>query len=82
MAINISGWFGFWIFIIFFLALDAYIFTRGYNSYLHTHKTPEEKELQHWRISQARIDYEVKELLLKAEKSKPRKQTAPPRAEE
>jgi hypothetical protein len=39
-------WFGFWIFASTLVVCDTWLFSRGYNSFLHTWKTPEEKALR------------------------------------
>jgi hypothetical protein len=64
MEINISGWFGFWIFMSVFCAVDTWLFSRGYDTLFYTHKTPEEKQIQQYRISILKSDAEVKQLIL------------------
>ena len=70
MSIQISGWFGFWMFMIFFFALDAWIFSRGYDSFMQRHKTPEEKAIQRYKIKILRCASEVSQLILDAKKCK------------
>jgi len=40
------AWLGFWLFMAVLIFCDAWIFTSGRDSYLHTHKTEAEKALQ------------------------------------
>lgn len=64
------AWAAFWVFLIFFLLLDAWIFSRGYDSFIQTHKTPEEKAIQRYKIKILRIESEIKEIELMLLKSK------------
>ena len=68
MEINISGWFGFWIFMIMLFLLDTWIFARGYDSFLQSHKTPEEKAIQRYKIKILRIESEIKDIELLVKK--------------
>lgn len=38
-------WLGFWIFLSVFVACDTWVFLSGFESFLHTAKTVEEKAL-------------------------------------
>jgi hypothetical protein len=42
----ITGWATFWIFLTVFLAVDTWLFTKGYNTLFWQYKTDAEKEIQ------------------------------------
>ncbi len=44
------SWFGFWIFLAVFWAVEGTLFYKGYDTGLYTHKTPAEKEIQRIKI--------------------------------
>lgn len=46
--------FGFWLFLSILVVCDTWLFTKGYETLFHTHKTPEEKELQQQAIKNRR----------------------------
>jgi len=45
-------WFGFWIFLSVCVAVDAWLFAKGYDSFFFEAKTPEEKKLREAAIAQ------------------------------
>lgn len=42
--------FGFWIFLSVVFACDSWLFSQGYNSFFHKHKTEEEKKIREAKI--------------------------------
>lgn len=53
------AWLGFWIFAAVFIACDHWIYSLGKDSYLQTHKTPEEKDFQKLKLEELRLKVEV-----------------------
>tara|TARA_R110000850_G_scaffold39090_1_gene101771 strand:+ start:70 stop:240 length:171 start_codon:yes stop_codon:yes gene_type:complete len=43
-------WLGFWVFLSVAIICDAWVFTRGYDSFFYSHKTLAEKEIQKSKI--------------------------------
>lgn len=42
---------GFWIFLCVFWACETYMYTKGHNTFLFTHKTPAEKKARDRAVS-------------------------------
>ncbi|GEM_PF-5691276 len=58
MNININEglmWFGFWIFMSVFVAVDHWIYSKGYDSFFLVHKTDIEKELQQLKVEELKL---------------------------
>ena len=48
-------WFGFWIFMSVFVAVDYWIYSKGHDSFFMSHKTDIEKELQQLKIEELKL---------------------------
>lgn len=49
-----TSWLGFWAFLSVLLICDCWIFSQGYDSFLQTHKTKAEKQIQQIKINKLR----------------------------
>lgn len=54
------GWFGLWIFISVTVASDAYLFTKGYDTFWYEHKSQAEKRLQEAVVQKAEQEVNIK----------------------
>lgn len=43
-------WFGFWIFLTVFVAVDAWLYSKGHDGWFFTHKTEAEKKIRDRQI--------------------------------
>lgn len=50
-----SDWAAFWLCLAVVYAVDSWLFSKGYETWFHTHRTDEEKELQR-KIIESRHD--------------------------
>jgi len=56
---NNYAWFRFWIFIAVFVACDHWIFQKGYDTLLQSHKTDIEKELLKLSIEERKLSIAI-----------------------
>lgn len=52
------AWFGFWIFLAVFVAVDAWLYSKGHEGFLFTHKTPAEKAIREKCAKQPMDDHD------------------------
>lgn len=52
------AWFGFWIFLAVFCAVDYWLFSQGYDTFFQSHKTDAEKQIQQIKIKKLREEKE------------------------
>lgn len=70
MTISFTGFFGFWIFLAVFFALDCFVFISGYDSICQKHRTEQEKQLQQVQIEINRAKAMVLALKVKSARGK------------
>jgi len=56
---NGLSWLGFWIFLSVFVMCDSWIYEKGHNTFLQTHKTDAEKELLRLKIEERKLNIEL-----------------------
>ena len=53
------AWLGFWVFASVFVGCDYWIYSQGHDSFFHTHKTVEERELQQLKIEELKLKIQL-----------------------
>lgn len=46
------SWFGFWIFLAVYVACEAWLYSKGHNTFFFTHKTDAEKAIRDRQVAQ------------------------------
>lgn len=58
MSVTLTGWAMFWVFMIVYLCVDTWLFTKGYNTMFWQYKTEAEKQMQQVIIENMRKEKE------------------------
>lgn len=52
MEFNVSGWFGFWLFMTVYIIIEAVMYLNGHDTYFWKHKTQAKLNIQQNKIQQ------------------------------